>query len=231
MIKTTATIAVAFTITFGFAAGPLGTIGPAWAQGGNQTPPLPTTAPQPASPPQALDRAITHTGNGVGLDLSTGLVGVFASVNVGLLLPKLSDRWQVGFRASWSMPAALVPHPNRDSSDDVVYLPWMVTGSFFFHYGTRPKWNLVRVYFGLEVFGGTTFATQEGLIGKNVTVGFEPYGGVEVYVNRKVVLFLEAGASGVFTVVYDDIGELGRYTQHGGTGFFIRFGTRLYLGR
>lgn len=186
--------------------------------------------PNPKRPP-GTGQQITHTGPGVALDLSTGLIGVFAPVNIGLLLPKLNDHWQLGFRASWSMPAVLVSHPNRDSSEDLVYLPWMVTGSFFFHYGTRPKWNLVRFYFGFEVFLGTTFATKKGLIGKNVTVGFEPYGGLEFYVNRKLALFLEAGASGVFTIVYDDIGELGRFTQHGGTGFFARFGPRLYLGR
>lgn len=178
---------------------------------------------------EATQPGPVRTGPGVGLDVSAGLIGVFASVNVGLLFPKLGERVQLGLRASWSMPAVEVAH--EDIDDEVIsYLPWMITGGLFVHAGSGVIRDLVRVYFGAELVAGATFATRSGLIGDNVTVGLYLWGGLEVYVNQRVVLFIEGGASGVFTIETGEAGALGGITQHGGSGFFARVGPRFYFG-
>ena len=170
------------------------------------------------------------TGPGVGLDVSTGLIGMFAPIHLGLLFPKLSERVQLGVRAEWSMPAVNIAH--EDASGEVVtYLPWMATGGLFVHVGSGVLRELIRAYFGAEAYVGTTVSTDPVYIGDNVTVGLNLYGGLELYVTQRVVLFLEGGVAGVFTIEYGDQGSLGGISQHGGTGFFIRFGPRFYFGR
>ncbi len=176
------------------------------------------------------EREQIHTGPGVGLDVSTGLIGSFAPVNLGLLFPKIGERVQLGIRATWSMPAVNIAH--EDVNGDVItYLPWMITGGFFLHAGSGVIRQLVRVYFGAEVLVGSTFATRDGIIGDNVTLGVYLWAGLEAYVNQRIAFFIEGGASGVFTLEYGEAGSLGGITQHGGTGFFLRIGPRFYLGR
>lgn len=169
-------------------------------------------------------------GQGFGLNLSTGLVGVYSPVNLGVILPRLSDRLQIGFRVSWSMPAIVVPHYNRDDKL-ISYLPWLAYGSAFFHAGTRVYRQLARAYFGLELLAGTTAATESGIIGKNVTIGAIPYLGTELFLGRRFAVFLEVGLTAIFTLVYADQGQMGGATQHGATGTLIRFGPRWYLGQ
>lgn len=171
------------------------------------------------------------TGKGVGLDFSGGLIGVFASVNTSVTLPKISDKLQFGFRGSWSMPATTIAHMNADSTEVVSYLPWMVYGSVFMHAGTPVVRNVFRPYGGVELLAGATFATQDNFIGDNVTLGIIPYIGTELYAKQKFAVFIESGISAVFTFTDDETTELGTMTQHGGTGFFIRVGPRWYLGK
>lgn len=171
------------------------------------------------------------TGPGVGTEFSTGLIGVFASVNGAVLLPKISDRVQIGFRGSWSMPATTIAHMNADSTEVVSYLPWMAYGSAFIHLGTPTIRDIYRLYFGLELLAGSTFATQDNFIGDNITLGIIPYAGAEIYSKKSFALFIEAGISAIFTFTDDDTTELGTMTQHGGTGFFIRIGPRFYFGK
>lgn len=174
--------------------------------------------------------APVETGKGLGLEVSTGLIGIYSPVNVGLILPKLSEGFQLGLRLSWSMPAILVPHYNRD--DELIsYLPWMATGSVFLHAGTGVIGGLLRAYFGLDLLAGTTVATQAGIIGDNVTVGAIPYAGVELYFSQRLTLFLECGLTATFALVYGEEEEMGGATQHGATGTFINFGPRWYFGR
>lgn len=171
------------------------------------------------------------TGPGVGADFSAGLIGVFASVNGALLLPKISDKFQIGFRGSWSMPATTIAHMNADSTEVVSYLPWMAYGSVFFHAGPPVVRDLFKPYFGLELLAGATFATQDNFIGDNITIGIIPYVGTELYAKQSVAIFLESGISTVITFTDDETTELGTMTQHGGTGFFIRVGPRFYFGK
>ena len=177
-----------------------------------------------------LERELIRTGPGVGLDLSTGLIGSFAPVNLGLLFPKLGERVQLGVRATWSMPAVNIAHEDIDG-EVITYLPWMITGGIFLHAGSGVIRQLLRVYFGTEVIVGSTFATREGIIGDNVTIGLYLWAGLEAYINQRIAFFIEGGAAGVFTLEYGEAGSLGGITQHGGTGFFLRIGPRFYLGR
>lgn len=179
----------------------------------------------------AQDEKSIVTGPGVGADFSVGLIGVFASVNGTILLPKINDNFQIGFRGSWSMPATTIAHMNADSTEVVSYLPWMVYGSAFFHVGPQVKNNLFKPYFGLELLAGKTFATQDNFIGDNITFGIIPYVGAEFYAKQSLAIFIESSISTVFTITDDETTELGTMTQHGGTGFFIRVGPRFYFGR
>ena len=171
------------------------------------------------------------TGPGVGLDVSIGLIGAYAPVSVGLVFPKLGERVHLGIRATWAMPAMDLSHENADGTAVVSYLPWIATGGIFVNAGSHVIRQLLRVYFTAELYAGSTFATQSGLIGPNVTVGLNIAGGLEFYISQRFVIFLEGGASAVFTLETGDPGELGGVTQHGGTGFFMRFGPRFYFGR
>jgi hypothetical protein len=171
------------------------------------------------------------TGPGMGLDVSVGLIGVYAPVNVGVIFPKLGERVHLGLRATWAMPAATVAHDNAAGTEVVAYLPWIVTGGLFVNAGSHVIRQLLRVYFGAELYAGTTFATDPGLIGPNVTVGVNLFGGLEFYISQRFAMFLEGGATGLFTILVGDPGELGDMTQHGGTGFFLRFGPRFFFGR
>lgn len=171
------------------------------------------------------------TGPGMGLDVSVGLIGVYAPVNVGVIFPKLGERVHLGLRATWAMPAVTVAHDNAAGTEVVSYLPWIVTGGLFVNAGSHVIRQLLRVYFGAELYAGTTFATAPGLIGPNVTVGVNVFGGLELYISQRFAMFLEGGASGLFTILVGDPGELGDMTQHGGTGFFLRFGPRFFFGR
>lgn len=177
------------------------------------------------------DHTFIVTGPGVGTEFSCGLIGVFASVNSAVFLPKINDRFQIGFRGSWSMPATTIAHMNADSTEVVSYLPWMVYGSVFMHLGPPVIKDIFRPYFGLELLAGSTFATQDNFIGDNVTLGLIPYVGTELYAKQSLAIFLEAGISAVFTLTDDNTTELGTMTQHGGTGFFIRIGPRFYFGK
>lgn len=171
------------------------------------------------------------TGRGVGLDISTGLIGIYAPVNIGLVFPKLGERVHLGLRATWAMPAITLAHENAAGTDVITYLPWMATGGLFVNVGSHVIRQLLRVYFGAELYAGVTVATRAGLIGNNVTIGVNFFGGLEFYVSQRFVIFLEGGLAGVFTLVYDNAGELGDTSQHGATGFILRFGPRFYFGR
>jgi hypothetical protein len=182
-----------------------------------------------AEPAERKDKIVT--GPGVGLDVSAGLIGVFAAVNLGLVFPKISENLQLGLLGSWSMPAVSVAHENAAETAVVTYLPWMAYGAVFLHVGTPVIRDLFKVYFGLEVLAGTTKAVQDDYIGKNVTVGAIPYLGMEFYVKQSLAIFLETGVSAVFTLTSDDSTELGTMSQHGGTGYFLRIGPRFYFGK
>jgi hypothetical protein len=171
-----------------------------------------------------------HVGERVGLDISTGLIGIFAPVNLGVIFPTIGSRLQLGLRVSWSMPAINIAHENVDE-EVITYLPWMITGDIFMHIGGAVRREVVRGYFGLEILVGSTFATKGGLISDNITTGAYIFGGMELYLSQRFILFFEGGVSGVFTFEYGPEAELGGISQHGATGFFLRFGPRFLVGR
>lgn len=178
--------------------------------------------PEPEPQPPAIDR--------FGLELSSGLIGVFVPVNLGLISPVFRERWQLGLRASWSMPAVNVAHVDDEGRELLSYLPWMVTANPFFQARSRALGRHAYVYGGGEIMLGTTFATKPGLIGTNITVGAAAFAGLELWPRDGFAWFMAGGVSGVFTFVYDDFAALD-ISQHGGSGFFVRTGLRFLLGR
>lgn len=170
------------------------------------------------------------TGPGIGLGVSGGLIGVFASVNTSVLLPKITDKFQIGFRGSWSMPAVVNTHENAAETEIVTYLPWMLYGSVFMHLGSPVVKDLFKPYFGLELLAGTTKIIEDNYLGKNITAGIIPYVGIELYAKQSLAVFIEMGTAVIFTLTSDDSTVMGTMTQHGGTGFFIRMGPRFYFG-
>jgi hypothetical protein len=167
---------------------------------------------------------------GIGLELSTGLIGIYAPVNIAMLFPKLNERINMGVRGSWGMLAIVLPHYNYDKTELLGYLPWMVYGSYFLQIGQPLLKQILKPYLGVEVGVGSTFATDEGLIGKNITVGMIVYGGLEFFIKPNRSLFLEGGISTFLTFVYGEEQAI-QTLFHGGFGFFIRFGPRFYFGR
>jgi hypothetical protein len=168
-------------------------------------------------------------GESMGFGFSAGLIGMFAPINLSLSFPKIGNSpVNFGIRASWSMPAISIPHYNEDETEVLLYLPWIVYLGGYMHINSSFIKEVLVGYFGLEILAGSTFATQEGLVGYNISLGAIPYGGVDFYLSKNFSLFVEGGISVVLTPIYFTDGEINT-AFHGGFGFFIRFGGRVFF--
>lgn len=75
-------------------------------------------------------------GEGFAIELSSGLVGQYAPINISLIFPRPIESLTIGTRASFSIPSTRGIDYDNDGNVIGQFLPVIISASIFAHLGT-----------------------------------------------------------------------------------------------
>ena len=175
-------------------------------------------------------------GNGFGIEFGAGIAGSLSFLEIGLSLPKISERVFVDVKARWMSAITWTTFVNMDTDETVSFHPVVVGGVI--SVGTvGPLVNEeLRVYGGSDILLGYSFTPYDSLaygvgnlIPPNLTFGIWGHFGVEYFLSDMSSVYIQSGGGFKSMLVEDKTDAYAVASSWLGSGFGIQMGSNFYF--
>ena len=175
-------------------------------------------------------------GNGIGIQLGTGIAGSMSYFEVGLLLPKINERVFINVKARAMSAITWTTFVNKDTKETASFHPVVVGGSIGVGSVGPPVNDELRMYGGSDLFLGYSFTPYDSLfygignlIPPNLTFAVWGYFGFEYFTSPSSSFFVQAGGGFKSLWVEDKQDVYAVASSWLGSGFGIQMGSNIYF--